>query len=142
MAYSDNGAHERRNVLAESRHYAPIASGAKIWAGALLMRVAGKIMPAAAGSAGADYFGVALNEYPEGKADGSVIVEAYDDVEIRMRLAGTVSVAHLENAMYALDDETATEAATFGPEIGVLKEIVGPNDGWVRLRAKALDPAT
>lgn len=140
MALSANSARERRNVLGERRYSGLIKTGAKIWSGAFLMQnAAGTVLPIADSTTG-KFFGVASDEALTG--NGTRRIECYDNVEVRCALKTSVTAGHAQTIAYGFDDNTATNLATLGPQLGTITERTAANDGWVFLRQAVMGKGT
>jgi hypothetical protein len=137
MALSANTALEIRNIGGETRDNALVQSGVKIYKNALLQwNAAGTAVEPCDDQPGLFFAGVAVDEVAVG--DGTVRVEMFSNVEIRITANASVAADDIGKAIYAEDDEQVTEASTFGPQIGTLKEFVGSTDVWVSLTSAEL----
>lgn len=140
MALSANAGRELRNTLGQSKMSYIVKTGAKIYAGALVMQTAnGSVVPCGDSTTG-KYAGLSIEEQLTG--NGTRRVETIDDIEIRVFLKTTVTVGLVGTAAFAFDDNAVTNVATAGPQIGTITERIGANDGWVKLRRAVMAKGT
>ena len=118
--------------------------------GLTVINAAGKGIPAA--NATTTYFaGLCDIRYPDRATDGIVgdgtkEVDTIEECEAFLPIAAAVTVGiGVGAALYAVDDDTVTNATTLGPEIGTLASVPGSEVSgyaWVKLRAKGLSKAS
>lgn len=130
MALSASRNLRQRAVGTKIVGYGVIATGAKIYKGAILARnAAGRIKPAA--NAPTDNFaGIAEAEYDAG--DGAIATAEFSyNHEVLLPVAASVTVGLTnDTVIYAVDDETATTANTLGPPLGRLKGFEPATTGY------------
>lgn len=140
MPLSANAGRELRNTLAQSKMSYLVKTGAKIYAGALVMQTAnGSVTPCADSTTG-KFAGLSIEEQLTG--NGTRRIEVIDDVEVRFFLKTTVTVGHAGTIAYAFDDNGITNLATLGPQVGTITERIAANDGWVKLRRAVMAKGT
>jgi hypothetical protein len=122
--------------------YGVIATGAKIYKGAILARnAAGRIK--AAGNAPTDNFaGIAEAEYDAG--DGAIATAEFSyghEVLVPVTAGTTVGLVN-DTVIYAVDDETGGILATLGPPMGRLKGMEPALSGYAWVHVGVATQAT
>lgn len=137
-ALTVNRSLKMRNTGAMSRYSYIILTTKKVYKHAFMeLTAAGKAQPCTNNTT-ATFIGIAEDEVATG--NGTRRVTTIHDVEVRLEGAGqavTALTAGMVNdtAIFAADDNLATNATTLGPQIGIITERVGANDVWIRLRS-------
>ncbi len=140
MALSANTALPTRNRTGMRRHSTTILTAAVCYKhGLIVTTVTGKALPAANDTT-TTFLG--LCETQPSTGDGTVTVTTVTDLEVQITLATLVTVGNVGDAVYAVDDASATTDNTLGPQIGTLVEFTSANLGWVMLHRGVMSNAS
>lgn len=142
MALSASRNLRQRAIGAKILGYGVIATGAKIYKGAILARNAAGRIKVAANAPTDNFAGIAEAEYDAG--DGAIATAEFSyGHEVLVPVAASVTVALVnDTVIYAVDDETATTASTLGPPIGRLKGMEPTLSGYAWIHIGVATQAT
>jgi predicted RecA/RadA family phage recombinase len=122
-----------RNTVRKAGEFAayPVGTGAKIFAGSMVMlNAAGYAVPAA-DTAGCKFLGIARQFIDNtGGANGDLKVEVWRKGCFEMTCAG-MAVTDVGTVVYASDDQTVTKTAGNGVNCGRISEFVSATSVYV-----------
>lgn len=146
-ALAANTALRIRNRNGQTVQNGVVLTSSVMYHHAIAVRTAAGVIKPADNETTTRFFGLIEIDNPDDSTagitgDGTLRVNAINDVEVLMVCVTAITVGDMGSAAYAADDATATTEATLGPEIGRFAEFVATNSAWVALGQKALVAAS